>query len=99
MRTQQCPKCQGRRLWVVERYRIPSEYAGGAELPVAANQQEPGGMFSLPRATPQGCFDLWLCEACGYTELWARDLQGLREDPAHGVRRVDTTADPEGPFR
>ncbi len=98
-RSQQCPKCEGRRLWVVERYRIPGEYAGGVELPVAANQQEAGGVFSLARTTPQGRFDLWLCEGCGYTELWARDLKGLREDPTHGVRRVDTTADPEGPFR
>ena len=29
-RTQQCPKCQGRKLWVVERFRVPGEYDGGA---------------------------------------------------------------------
>ncbi|MEZ4410938.1 MAG: hypothetical protein R3A52_31340 [Polyangiales bacterium] len=98
-RTQQCPKCQGKVLWVVERYRIPGEYAGGTELPVVANQQEEEGFFSIARTSPQGRFDLWVCEGCGYTELWARDLKNLRDAPEHGVRRIDTTTQGAGPFR
>lgn len=98
-RTQQCPKCQGRKLWVIERFRIPSEYAGGTELPVVAHQREQGGFLELGRTSAQGRFDVWLCEACGYSELWAAGLSGLREDVANGVRRVDTTHTPSGPFR
>lgn len=98
-RTQQCPKCEGRKFWIVERYRIPGEYEGGAQLPVVANQQEPGGFLSMGRTSPQGRFDLWVCEACGYTELWARELSGIREDLAAGVRHLDAKAEPAGPFR
>ncbi len=98
-RTQQCPKCQGRKLWIIERYRIPGEYAGGVELPVVAHQQEAGGFLAMARTSPRGRFDLWVCEACGYTELWAAGLSGLREDPSAGVRRIDTTPEPSGPFR
>lgn len=98
-RTQQRPKRQGRKLRVVERYRIPGGYAGGVELPVVAHQQQAGGFLSMARTSPQKRFDLWVCEACGYTELWAAGLSGLREDAAAGVRRVDTTPEPTGPFR
>lgn len=98
-RTQQCPKCQGRKLWIIERYRIPGEYAGGVELPIVSHQKEEGGFLSMARTSPQGRFDLWVCEGCGYTELWAAGLSGLREDPSLGVRRVDTTPEPAGPFR
>lgn len=87
-------------LWVVERYRIPGEYAGGVELPVVAHQQEVGGGFlSMGRTTAQGHFDLWVCEGCGYTELWARDLRNLRDAPEHGVRRIDNSTEGGGPFR
>lgn len=98
-RTQQCPKCQGRRLWLIEPFRVPSEVAAGQTLPVLTHQPQPGGLFAIARANPQGRFDLWVCDACGYCELWASGLSGLRHDPAAGVRLVDTTAEPSGPFR
>ena len=99
-RNQQCPKCNGRRLWVVERFRIPAETAEGAVLPVVPHQSErAAGLFSLGAASPRGHFDLWICEGCGYSELWASGLSGLRHDPARGVRLVDDNADPQGPFR
>lgn len=97
-RTQQCPKCNGRKLWVVERFRVPGETAAGAELPVVTHQEK-GGLFTIGRAAPVGRFNLWLCDACGYSELWAEGIAGLRDDPAAGVRLVDHTHDPEGPFR
>jgi predicted nucleic-acid-binding Zn-ribbon protein len=96
--TQQCPKCAGRKLWVIERFRVPTEGAPGHELPVAT-QLEKGGLFTIGRALPVGRFDLWLCDACGYSELWATGITALREDPERGVRLVDHTLVPEGPFR
>lgn len=98
-RTQQCPKCQGRKLWVVERFRVPGEYDGGAVMAVVQTQRDAGGFLGVGKLNPQGAFDLWVCEACGYSELWARSLSGLREDPDAGVRRVDTTPPEGGPFR
>jgi len=84
---------------VVERFRIPGEYDAGAELPVVLRQSEGTGFLGLGRTKPQGRFDLWLCAACGFTELWAAELSGLREDPANGVRLIDASTAPAGPFR
>lgn len=98
-RTQQCPKCQGRKLWVVERFRVPGEYVGGAVMAVVQTQQEAGGFLGVGKLSPKGAFDLWVCESCGFSELWARDLSRLKEDPANGVRRIDTTPPEGGPFR
>ncbi len=97
-RSQRCPKCQGQRLWVVERFRVPGEVAPGTPLPVAT-YVEKGGLFTIAGAQPKGRIDLWVCDACGYAELWAAELAGLREDPVAGVRLLDATPDPAGPFR
>lgn len=96
--TQQCPKCEGRRLWVVERFRLPGEAGPGAELPVVTHHEK-GGLFTLGRASPVGRFNLWVCATCGFSELWAEGLEGLRDDPSAGIRLVDQSLDPAGPFR
>lgn len=83
----------------METFRIPSETAEGVALPVVPHQKGSAGRFSLGRVSPQGRFNLWLCEACGYSELWAEDVAGLRHDPEAGVRLIDNTPDAEGPFR
>lgn len=97
-RSLQCPKCDGKRLWVVERFRVPSETAAGAELPVVTHQ-DGKGIFAITRSAPQGRFDLWVCGGCGYSELWAAGIEGLRPNPEAGVRLVDSTVEPAGPFR
>lgn len=84
---------------MVERFRVPGEYVGGAVMAVVQTQQETGGFLAMGKLGPQGAFDLWVCEACGFSELWARDLSKLREDPSNGVRRIDTTPPEGGPFR
>lgn len=98
-RKHQCPKCDGHKLWVLESFRVPSDASDGVVLPVACHQRQSGGFLGLPRVTPQGRFDLWVCATCGYSELWARDLEGLREDPELGIRLVDATPGTAGPFR
>ncbi|MDP3214800.1 MAG: hypothetical protein Q8S73_11895, partial [Deltaproteobacteria bacterium] len=81
-RTQRCPKCNGQRLWVIDTFRVPGESAAGVVLPVVTHQEQSTGRFSLGRSIPQGSFNLWLCDACGYSELWAEKISGLRHDPA-----------------
>jgi len=99
-RTQICPKCSARRIWVVESFRVPSETAQGAVLPVVPHQQtEGGGFFAIARMTPVGSFDAYVCAGCGYSELYAKDFAELHEDAARGVRLLDATAAPTGPFR
>jgi predicted nucleic-acid-binding Zn-ribbon protein len=93
-----CPKCAGKRLWVIEKYRVPGDTADGRELPVVPHQPEAGqGLFS--RVKPKGHFDLFLCDGCGYSELWADGFRGLVEDTARGIRLIDTSDANKGPFR
>lgn len=95
-----CPKCAGRRIWVIERFRIPGETAAGSPLAVVPDQPvAKASRFSFPNLNPVGRFDLYLCDACGYAELWAEGFRDLVADPARGVRLLDTSDDKAGPFR
>jgi hypothetical protein len=95
-----CPKCAGKRIWVIEKYRIPGDTAEGRALPLVPHQAKDGaGLFGFARVSPSGYFDLFLCDGCGYSELWAGGVRDLVEDPEHGVRLLDTSRATEGPFR
>src|SRR6185436_9144661 len=95
-----CPKCAGKRIWVIEKYRIPGESSEGRALPVVPHQAEmKTSLFQAMRLNPQGHFDLFLCAGCGYSELWAESFKDLVADPARGIRLVDTSNLNEGPFR
>lgn len=94
-----CPKCDGARIWVIERFRIPSETASGQELPLVPHQEGATGFLGFSKLAPHGAFDLWACDACGYTELYARDLSGLKPSEERGVRLIDAAVEPKGPFR
>jgi predicted nucleic-acid-binding Zn-ribbon protein len=99
-KSQRCPKCDARRIWVIERYRVPGESAEGRVLPVVPHQAggATGGLLAFTRVKPVGRFDLYLCDGCGYSELWAEDFRDLVADEARGIRLLDTTAQ-KGPFR
>ena len=45
-----------------------------------------------------GRFELWLCNECGYSELWAHDFAHLTPDPANGIRHIDARPQ-RGTFR
>jgi hypothetical protein len=94
-----CPKCSGRRIWVIERFRIPGETAEGRVLPLVPHQDTGKRAFGFLRQQPRGHVDLFVCEGCGYSELWAGGIRGLVEDPERGVRLLDTSTAAEGPFR
>ncbi|HQY65088.1 MAG TPA: hypothetical protein PK141_27030 [Polyangiaceae bacterium] len=97
-----CPKCNGRKLWVIEPFRVPGEAAEGQAVPLVPHQHEEeagGGFFRVARKNPIGAVDLLVCDACGYSELWARGARDLVEDPVAGVRLLDSSATKAGPFR
>ena len=98
--TLKCPKCAGKKIWVLEKYRIPGESAAGRELPVLPHQDEgKSRLFQSMRANPQGHFDLFLCNGCGYSELWAGGFEDLVPSPEHGIRLIDSSEIGAGPFR
>jgi|SRR5580658_4269003 hypothetical protein len=95
-----CPHCAGKRIWIVEKYRVPGESAEGRLLPVVPHQ--PSGKaspFRSLRQKPVGYLDLYLCDGCGYAELWAGGFRDLAPDPARGIQLIDTTDVAAGPFR
>jgi predicted nucleic-acid-binding Zn-ribbon protein len=94
-----CPKCAGKRIWVIEKYRIPGEAAEGRELPVVPHQAAGHSFLRLGRVSPVGSFDLFVCDGCGYSELYASGIRELVADPARGIRLIDTSDTGEGPFR
>ncbi len=94
-----CPKCQGERIWVVEQFRVPDETEGGRQLSVVQNQETTPGFMGLPRVQARGHFDLYTCDGCGYSELYAQGLSELKHDPRRGVRLIDASAKRQGPFR
>lgn len=88
-----CPKCRGRRIWRVERFRTESDNTSGWVLPVVYGRRTAtGGELSA------GTFDAWICATCGYTEWYASGLEGLTPDPDAGVHLIDA-ASPDGPLR
>lgn len=87
---------------MVEPFRIPGDSTPGDELPIVPHQKETdpnAGFFRLARKNPTGAIDLLVCDACGYSELWARGTRDLIEDPEAGVRLLDSSATKAGPFR
>lgn len=95
-----CPKCQGRKIWMIEPWNIPGDLPEGRALPLIPHQPEvTTSFFQVERVTPKGQVDLWVCHDCGYAELWAKGTADLVEDPAKGIRLLDSSATKAGPFR
>jgi predicted nucleic-acid-binding Zn-ribbon protein len=99
-RSHACPKCAGRKIWVIEPFRLPIEERDGAMLPSRMGEvlplvahQNPGGVMTRPI----GHLAAYICAGCGYSELYADDFETLAPDPAKGVRLLDAPAG--GPFR
>jgi len=98
-----CPKCQGRRLWCIERLEAkdPSvAQGGGMPLMLAVTRQwtpptKPGGFWGDGSEVQDvGQIDAWICAACGYTELWSTGHQQLVHNPSKGIHLVDATQAP-----
>ncbi len=95
-----CPKCDSRRLWVIDPLRVPGEVKEGDRLRVV-NHQVPDseGFFAIGRRAPVGHFVAYICASCGLSELYADDIDQLEADPQRGVRLIDNTDPHQGPFR
>lgn len=104
-----CPKCGGRKLWVIEHVQaveVFGKYGGRRSLaPVgltASSVTTPGVLFGGTTIENVGTVECWACDGCGYVEYYAHDmakLVGLAEDPNSGVRLIDGNAPARGPHR
>ncbi len=103
--THRCPKCQGQKLYVCENHQPNPRYSSSVvkfhitAVELAADGTA-GGEASAYR-TNVGTYETWTCAACGYTEWYAQDEQGVLERLSHvaqsGVRVVEPGAGP--PYR
>lgn len=96
-KTLACPKCESRKLWRVDGIRAKGEYKNThLQLLVAVQRRTPpikresiwSDGSKVYDAAP---IDAYVCALCGYTELWARDMDKLVHNPESGVHFIDTT--------
>ncbi len=93
-----CPKCAGRKIWILEPHRINDDTFEGAPMRLVPHQPEGApNRFQVERRRPEGTLDLYVCAGCGYSEYWARDFADLRE--GRDVRLLDSSNNRGGPFR
>jgi len=89
-----CPNCEGREIWRIETMR---------ERGSRSDQQPPMGVTLEKRffgdAAAQGKFETLICNGCGYTEWYARDIGHLKNDPVNGIHFIVNDIDEKGPFR
>jgi predicted nucleic-acid-binding Zn-ribbon protein len=95
--THVCPKCQGRKLFVVDPVRMPDEDGNMSTVPFC------GGILDGTKVQV-GRVEAWLCAACGYVEYYARDatkmLASMVAQKDANVRYIDGSgAWDGGPFR
>ena len=46
-----------------------------------------------------GKYEQFICDSCGYVELYAKELDRIRDNPAYGVHLIDNEPKSEGPYR
>ncbi|WP_437926972.1 hypothetical protein WMF37_49415 [Sorangium sp. So ce291] len=91
--SRQCPKCQSRKLWVVEKVEQPLCDSGGTKPlcvtsgdVLTGNTDDEGPAIAPVHA---GFFEAWICALCGFTEWYARDAnQALARLASHVRPRV-----------
>jgi predicted nucleic-acid-binding Zn-ribbon protein len=100
--TATCPKCSGKKIVVAELRHTNNVGEIGERIDAI-----PVVGFRVRRSLTWdtrvvGAFESWICVACGYTELYAKDLGDIDELAAErpdDVRIVDGTLPALGPFR
>jgi hypothetical protein len=94
----QCLKCKHRRLWIIDEVKQPDINSGNRAWTMAVTCKEAkAGLFKGENRVSAGSFQVVICEACGYTEWYARDLERLQDIP--GARLVGAGTSDPGPYR
>jgi predicted nucleic-acid-binding Zn-ribbon protein len=92
-----CPHCECREVWHVAEMHERGE-AAPFEKPIAPiNVVLQQKFFKLYNGV--GTFETYICKRCGFTEWYARGMDDLKADPAHGIRLLDGSESEKGPYR
>ena len=91
-----CPKCEGHVFWRIERVQQIGDQGVIANLPVGYVRHSG---FLADSREGVGSFEVYVCKACGFSELYAVNVGKLTNDPQCGVSTVDRTPKGEGPYR
>lgn len=83
MKSGACPKCQSKDLILIEEATVPDHESSNTVHPASlASHYGPSGemgwMGEKLARTSVG-FSVYVCGACAYSEIYARDLDRLRE--------------------
>jgi hypothetical protein len=97
--TQTCPGCSGKKFAVTEEFR---HLSGHGHAPLrAVTVDDKLGLFRGGMRTELGTFESWICLGCGYTEFYAKGLDGIgglaEQFPEH-LTIIDATSK-RGPYR
>ena len=93
-KTLQCPKCDSRKLWHIEKLLERGDevgLAGKVVSPLPLALVRTWGKFKA-----QGTIEMFACAKCGFAELYA-DTSDLAPRPELGVHLIDN--EPEGGLR
>lgn len=101
--TLECPKCSGQKFAMTGEFRIPRQDCANmtAPFPPIAFDWLPSSRTCRQRTTV-GTVATWICLGCGYTEFYARNLDGVvavaNQHPDQ-VRIIDATPGSLGTYR
>ncbi len=115
-RSGKCPKCGGKRLWVVDPIAQPDGDSSNQvhAMRVATRRLAlAGGALTFGQTWERaavGFFVAYVCEGCGFSEMYARDIEDLADledtvphdahgDPGSNVELLDTQPPKDGPHR
>jgi predicted nucleic-acid-binding Zn-ribbon protein len=105
--TRTCPKCDGRKLLVVDEVRQPVTLSTGAPgaqplyLAAVARTQKVLGLPLTQEVIAGGRLESWICARCGFTEWYTNGLDDLAAAAAiegSGVRIEERETD-VSPYR
>ena len=92
-----CPHCEGREVWHIDEMHERGE-AAAFEKPIQPfNVVLQEKFFKLYNGI--GTFETYICKQCGFTEWYARGLDGLRPDPDDGIQLLRGDPEAKGPYR
>ncbi len=99
-----CPRCKGTVFFRIDTMSSPDYRYVNSFHPVGlavADRTRKVGRFWLRKVDRLVVeIEAWVCKACGFTDLYAKDLEALQSmvDAEEGVEVVDRESD-GGPFR
>ncbi len=91
--SRKCVKCGCEAIWKIDALSVPDHRSSNVVIPIPVGVREidnpDAGLLDRPlQRTEVGTFDVFVCAHCGYSELWAKnidDLGKLRKGPEDGV--------------